>query len=90
MGEIIQAVTGVSYADYIQKHVYDSLGMKNSFTSTAEAKKKGLASGYQSVFGFMTTTEQTDNPSMLASAYLISTAEDMSNYLLVQINKDRF
>ncbi len=90
LGGIIKAVTGMSYADYIQKHVYDPLEMKNSFTSKTEAKKKGMASGHQSVFGFMMPTELPYNPSMLASGFLISTAEDMSNYLIAQINKGRF
>ncbi|MCE3198483.1 serine hydrolase [Paenibacillus sonchi] len=90
LGGIIQAVSGESYAEYIQDHVYSPLDMKNSYTSTPEAKKHGLATGYKSIFGFMAPFEQPDNPSMLASAYLISSAEDMSHYLVAQLNGGKF
>ncbi|MEJ9160997.1 serine hydrolase [Paenibacillus graminis] len=90
LGGIIQAVSGKSYAEYIQDHVYSPLDMKNSYTSTSEAKKHGLATGYQSIFGFMAPFEQPDNPSMLASAYLISSAEDMSHYVMAQLNGGKF
>lgn len=90
LGGIIQAVSGKSYAEYIQDYVYSPLDMKNSFTSTPEAKLQGLATGYKSVFGFMVPFEQPDNQSMLASAYLISSAEDMNHYLIAQINGGKF
>ncbi|WP_379146098.1 serine hydrolase domain-containing protein [Paenibacillus sp. sgz500992] len=90
LGGIIQAVSGKSYAEYIQDHVYSPLDMQNSFTSTPEAKLQGLATGYKSVFGFMVPFEQPDNQSMLASGYLISSAEDMNHYLIAQINGGKF
>ncbi|MFP4975806.1 serine hydrolase domain-containing protein [Paenibacillus sp. CN-4] len=90
LGGIIQAVSGKSYAGYIQDHIYSPLDMNNSFTSTPEAKLHGLATGYKSVFGFIVPFEQPDNQSMLASAYLISSAEDMTHYLIAQINGGKF
>ncbi|WP_170287048.1 serine hydrolase domain-containing protein [Paenibacillus faecis] len=90
LGGIVQSVSGMSYADYVRKNIFELLDMKNSFTSTLAAKKHGLASGYQSIFGYMFPTEQPDNPSMLASAYLISSAEDMAHYLISQLNDGNF
>ncbi|RRJ61644.1 class A beta-lactamase-related serine hydrolase [Paenibacillus oralis] len=90
LGGIIEAVTNEPYSEYIQKHIFTPLEMKNSFTSTLEAKQKGLATGYQPIFGYMTPMKQPDNPAMLASAYLISSAEDMANYLIAQLNEGKF
>lgn len=90
LGGIVQSVSGMSYADYVRKNIFEPLDMKNSFTSTLAAKKQGLASGYQSIFGYMFPTDQPDNSSMLASAYLISSAEDMAHYLMAQLNHGEF
>ncbi|MBT2289759.1 beta-lactamase family protein [Paenibacillus albidus] len=90
LGGIIEAVSGLSYADYIQNQVFNPLDMKNSYTSKTEAQKNGLAVGHQSFFGVMRPVNQTVNQSMLPSAYLISSAEDMANYLNAQINKGKF
>ncbi|BFH60530.1 serine hydrolase domain-containing protein [Paenibacillus azoreducens] len=90
LGGIVQSVSNESYSEYIQNHIFKPLEMRNSFTSTQKAKNEGLATGYQSIFGFMVPMKQPDNPSLLASGYLISSAEDMANYLIAQLNNGRF
>ncbi|GIP23895.1 serine hydrolase FLP [Paenibacillus sp. J22TS3] len=90
LGSIIQAVSGQSYAEYVQEHIFNPLDMKNSFTSVTEAQRNGLAKGYQSIFGYMIPMDFPDNPSILASGYLISSAEDMAHYLTAQLNNGKY
>ncbi len=90
LGAIIQAASGQTYAEYVQEHIFNPLDMKNSFTSVTEAQQNGLAKGYQSIFGYMIPVDFPDNPSILASGYLISSAEDMAHYLMAQLNNGSY
>ena len=52
LGLIIEAASGESYADYIQNHIFDPLGMRHSYTSKAAAKQNGLAVGHHPGLAF--------------------------------------
>lgn len=84
---VIQAASGQSYTEYVQQHIFKPLHMKHSYTSPDEARKDGLATGYQPVFGFMLPTKQLNHEGTVASGYLISSAEDMAHYLTAQMNE---
>lgn len=86
---IIEAVSRESYTDYIRKHIFGPLNMKTSFTSPAEAGQS-LATGYQSVFGLVTPTKQLVHTGTVASGYLISSAEDLTHYMIAQMNQGRY
>lgn len=47
LGLIIQTVSGQSYEEYIQKHIFDRLEMQNSFLSQEKAVEHGMATGYR-------------------------------------------
>ncbi|WP_281540754.1 serine hydrolase [Maribacter aestuarii] len=47
LGFIIEKVSGQSYADFIQEHIYEPLGMKNSFYGSKTKLIPKRASGYQ-------------------------------------------
>ena len=51
LGLIVEAVSGESYADYIQRHIFDPLEMRHSHTSKAVAEQDGLAMGHRFWFG---------------------------------------
>ncbi|WP_044640198.1 serine hydrolase domain-containing protein [Risungbinella massiliensis] len=87
---IVQVVSGDPFSKYVQNHIFKPLEMKHSYDSPKEAEKDGLATGYQSIFGWMVPTEQLDHRGTIASGYLISSAEDMSNYLVAQMNGGHF
>jgi len=40
---IVEAVSGEKWADYVQKHIFDPLGMKDS---SVDRQVDGLATGY--------------------------------------------
>lgn len=51
LGAIIEAVSGMSYFDYIQKHVFDRVGMSGSGFFDLRAPVPDLATGHMNVNG---------------------------------------
>jgi D-alanyl-D-alanine carboxypeptidase len=46
LGAIIEKVSGMSYADYVRKNIFEPLGMKHSYYGSNSAVIPGRASGY--------------------------------------------
>jgi hypothetical protein len=90
LGLIVQTVSGQSYETYIQEHIFDLLEMQKSFTSQAEAQPQGLATGYHYAFGVPLAVDLPYNRGLLPAGYLISSAEDMTHYLIAQLNEGNF
>lgn len=90
LGEIVERVSGLSYRDYIRNYIFTPLEMYNSYIFKKDAKNKGLASGYQSIFGVRKITDPQVNRSLIPAGYLISSAEDMSHYLIAQLNDGQY
>lgn len=90
LGLIVQAVSGQSYESYVQEHIFDPFQMNHSFTSQAEAQPKGLASGYHYAFGIPMAVDLPYNRGLLPAGYLIASAEDMTHFLVAQLNDGRY
>jgi len=90
LGLLVQTVSGQSYGDYIQQHVFDRLDMRHSFVSQAHAREQGLAAGYRIWFGFPVAANIAYREDRLPSSALISSAEDMTHYLIAQLNGGYF
>jgi CubicO group peptidase (beta-lactamase class C family) len=91
LGLIVEAASGESYADYVQRHIFTPLGMSRSYTSQAAAKRDGLAVGYRYWFGHPIAIHDLPLPrGSLPSGQLISSAEDMAHYLIAHLNGGRF
>jgi CubicO group peptidase (beta-lactamase class C family) len=90
LGLIVQTVSGQSYERYIQEHVFGPLKMRDSFTSQAEAERQGLATGHHYWFGRPTGADLPYNRGLLPAGYLISSAEDMTHYLVAQLNDGQY
>src|SRR6266508_3860732 len=90
LGLIVQTVSGQSYESYIQEHIFDPLEMQHSFTSHTEAQPQGLAAGYHYWFGFPAPADLPYNRGLVPAGYLISSAEDMTHYLIAQLNDGRY
>lgn len=90
LGMVIQAVSGQSYEDYIQAHIFNPLEMQHSFTSQTEAQAHGMAVGYRQWFGFPVAAHDLPYPrGMVPAGYLISSADDLGHYLIAQLNQGR-
>jgi len=91
LGLIIEAASGESYADYVQRHVFDPLKMRHSYTSKAEARRNDLAVGHRYWFGIPIAARNFSIPTgSLPSGQLISSAEDMAHYLIAYLNEGRY
>lgn len=90
LGMIVQQVSGVSYEDYVKAHVFAPLQMHNSFLSNREAEDHQLASGYQWWFGLPVATELSYNRGELPAGYIVASAEDMSHFLIAEMNDGRY
>lgn len=91
LGLVIEAASGESYADYIQKHIFTPLEMNHSYTAQAEAKKNGLAVGHRHWFSFPFAVRNIPIPrGSLAGGYLISSSEDLAHYLIAYLNGGRY
>jgi CubicO group peptidase (beta-lactamase class C family) len=91
LGLVIEAASGESYASYIQKHIFDPLEMRHSYTTRAAARKDGLAVGYRHWFSFpFPAPDQPIPVGSLPSGQLISCAEDMAHYLVAHLNAGRY
>ena len=90
LGEIIAAVSGISYEEYIKENIYVPLGMKNSYTSLEEGRDNDLITGYRNYFGFSIPQEVTfpdgQGWTSVSGGYLISSASDMGKYLQMYLN----
>jgi CubicO group peptidase (beta-lactamase class C family) len=90
LGLVVQEVSGQSYERYVQEHVFEPLGMRTSFTSEAEAEPRGLATGHNYWFGRPAAADLPYNRALLPAGYLISSAEDMGQYVIAQLNGGRY
>lgn len=90
LGVLISNVSGQSYEDYIEKHVFTPLEMNNSFTAKDKAVKNGLSKGYRTCFGFPFEADIPYPKQYVAASYLISSAEDMAHYLHMYMNGGRY
>ncbi len=90
LGLVIEAVSGETYAGYIQQHIFDPLGMSHSYTSQAAALDDNLAIG--SRYWFSLPVAEHNLPLVsgsLPSGQLIVSAEDMGRYLIAHLNGGR-
>ena len=90
LGLIVQTVAGRSYEKYVQTEILHPLEMRDSFTAEAAAEKHGLATGYHYWFGRPSAADLPYNRGLVPAGYLISSAEDMTHYLIAQLNGGHF
>ncbi|MBC8088257.1 MAG: beta-lactamase family protein [Phycisphaerae bacterium] len=86
LGAIIEAVSGLPYAQYVQQHVFDVLDMRHSFTDQSRAIQDGMAQGHRYWFGFPVATTLPHESDRMPTAALISSARDLGHYLVAQLN----
>ena len=90
LGLVVQTVSGQSYESYIAEHVFAPLGMRHSYTNQSDARRNGLATGHRSWFGYPRPFEAPYSRAAMPSSYLISSAEDITHFLSMQLNSGRY
>ncbi|MGH3147544.1 MAG: serine hydrolase domain-containing protein, partial [Rubrobacter sp.] len=91
LGLIVQRVSGEPYERYVEEHVLDPLNMNDSFASPLEAERRGLATGHQYWFGRpLPFGGLSYNRAATPAGFISSSAEDMSHYMIAQLDGGRY
>lgn len=86
LGYLVQEISGLSYAQYLEQHVLAPLGMNETFTSLADAKAAGLADGFYPWFGAISLPAPDGyTETGLPSGTVISSANDLARVALAQL-----
>ena len=86
LGIVIERVSGMPYADYIQKHVFDPLEMAHSHFSFEAANAGGMAHTYRIMFGYPVPFDDLYAPAQQSAGYAYSSAEDLAHFLMPYFN----
>jgi len=84
LGYVVEVVSGQPYGEFLRENIFLPLGMKDTATNPADAPE--LAQGYSRFFGFPLPQSQEYIPGGVPSGYMITTADDMSKFLIAQID----
>ena len=85
LGFIIEQVSGELYGNYMQEKIFSPLGMQQ--TSAYPTQVRNLAQGHTLFLGFPRTIEQEMPLSEVPAGFLVTSAEDMGKFLLLQAGK---
>ena len=76
LGFIIEVASGQTYADFIEKNIFEKLGMSNSYYGSMSKLIKNRASGYQDKDGFV-NADYLSLTLPYAAGSLMSTVDDL-------------
>jgi CubicO group peptidase (beta-lactamase class C family) len=82
LGLIIQKVSGETYPDYVKKHIFEPLKMRESHAYYKSATAYGLIDGYQ--YAYLSPIKSATRPYsdfIVSEGHIASTANDMMLYL---------
>ena len=90
LGEIVAAVSGQSYADYVAAQVFDPLMMFDSTAAPTAEDRSKLAVGYmrRRGDGSRGVFEYYDTRALAPAANIVSTVEDMARFAALQFRDD--
>jgi CubicO group peptidase (beta-lactamase class C family) len=90
LGLLVEIVSRQTYEDYVQQQIFAPLEMSHSTAALAAARTHGLAIGHRYWFGVPAPMKTPLPRGSLPSGYLISSAEDLSHYLIAQLNDGHY
>jgi D-alanyl-D-alanine carboxypeptidase len=85
-GEIVAAVSGQSYEDYIEQHILDPLGMSSTYVRSPDPNHPQLATGYGRRLpdGSRSLSPLTDCHGLTPAANMATTVEDLARFAMLQ------
>ncbi|MFR1518530.1 MAG: serine hydrolase domain-containing protein [Clostridia bacterium] len=91
LGEIIEAVSGKSYSEYISANLFEPLGLSHTAATLNESMENGLIDGYTNYWGIPIKTAHKYPSSQNAwitipAGYISSSSNDLGKYLQMYLN----
>lgn len=90
LGLIVQTVSGQSYEDYVRSAIFTPLQMSHSAAALTDPAAADLATGYRNWLFWPVAFDAPYPRRTTPSGFLISSAEDMTHYLVAQLNGGRY
>jgi CubicO group peptidase (beta-lactamase class C family) len=92
LARVVEVVSGQSFGEYLRSHIFTPLQMSQTFhaVTMAEALQRGdrLAAGHLMAFAIPFAAQELSGY-LGGNAGVISTAEDMAKYLILQSNEGK-
>ena len=86
-GQLIPAVTGKSWDDFVKDRIFTPLGMTNTFTGVAALKKgKDVATPHNTLSGKLEALPQEDMDTSAPAGAIITCVADLAKWMTVQLN----
>ena len=87
---IVETVSGQPFESYVQEQIFNPLEMSQSSYYQPEAIPSDSATGYQQWFGFPVANHVPLPRSGNGGGGLIASAEDMTHFMIAQLNQGRY
>ena len=89
-GEVVAAVSGATWGEYLRHHVLEPLGMRATLVDTPAADDARLARPYGRRLsdGARMAAHDSDVAGISAAAGLTTTVEDLSRFVMLQLRTD--
>ncbi len=89
-GEVIEAVSGMTWDAFVQKRIFDRLGMNNSTLTFADAVKKGnSATPHAEINGVVRPVAASDSAKTNPAATVNTIAEDIAKWMICQLDSGK-
>ena len=90
-GELIKRVSGMPWEEFVQKRIFNPLGMNQSYTSISNIKVfNNIAVPHTTETGPIRTTAHYEKMINGAAAGIIANVDDLSRWMLVHLNKGKY
>ncbi len=89
-GEIVVAVSGQRYVEYIKTHILEPLNMNSTYVESPDSDNPHLATGYGRRLpnGKRAASPFTDCKGITPAANMSSTVEDLAQFAMLQFRED--
>jgi len=89
-GEVVAAVSGEAYPDYVRRHILEPLGMTSTAVRTEDIEPQALATGYEirRRDGSQPRAAMTDSEALTPAANMSSNVIDLARFISLQFRDD--
>jgi CubicO group peptidase (beta-lactamase class C family) len=86
LGLIVERVSGLPYAEYVQQNILTPLQMTNSFATAISPTAAAPAQGHVWLFGQTVAMPDHFSAANLPAGYISASVEDLAGYLIAQMS----